>query len=286
MGKAQLGKRDPRLGRPAGRVRRRGRVPHGIELALAPLVLGVARVSVVRADPRRGNREAHARAPVHLRVQRDREPLRVPLAVTPGHGARDRPGIAPVHPRPYVERLVVVENEDLGPLGGRFALDRTCLDEVLDRLRRLPDGVVEAAVDPRRTRLDAHSGGDFRGWLARQVRGGSKRGQGDRQRGNRAVRNWQTRTRRSGFGENRAPTPKIRRSRALRSELGGVPVRAPRATGKGLPSRPRAVPTGARHRPIDARTRHPESLPAPWGVECVRRGAISESPAYWGWCSP
>ena len=56
-----------------------------------------------------------------------------------------------------VQILVVEGHADVGRLAGRLALERTQLDEGADVGRRLPDNIVDQAVDGRRRRR-AHRG--------------------------------------------------------------------------------------------------------------------------------
>ena len=60
-----------------------------------------------------------------------------------------------VHAGADVDRVVVVQEADLGTLGRGGALHRRFLDEIADRLSRLPSGIVKRAVDVRRRAFDA-----------------------------------------------------------------------------------------------------------------------------------
>ena len=63
---------------------------------------------------------------------------------------RDLVGLGVVEPRADVQRLVVVEQIDLGALVGDRVLDRARLVQVVDERGRRPRGVVELAVDDGR----------------------------------------------------------------------------------------------------------------------------------------
>ncbi len=121
---------DPHLGRPAGGVDRHPGVPRRIEVALQ-----IRRVLIegFPAHAVRVDLESVAAAAVEVRVEYDREAV---LAAEPSalaqHLRGDRVRAAVPQPRGDVERLVRVEETDLGRLGRLGILDGLELVEVFD----------------------------------------------------------------------------------------------------------------------------------------------------------
>ncbi len=81
-----------------------------------------------------------------------------PLTV-PARRRHDELRLAVVHARADVERVVVVEEIDLGRLGRRGAVAGSYLMEVGDDVGRLPNRFVELAVDDGRRRGADHADG-------------------------------------------------------------------------------------------------------------------------------
>ena len=71
----------------------------------------------------------------------------VGVSVPPRQPLRDLRRLGVEHARAHVERVVVVEEADLGWLGGRLALVGVFLQEVLRGLGARPVGLVEPPVD-------------------------------------------------------------------------------------------------------------------------------------------
>ena len=169
---AQRLERDAELGRPALGGGRRGHPPDGVPVRVdvAALVgdLGVG------AGAGGVGREDEAVAAVGEGVEQHLEGVLLgagEVLVDVVDDDAGRLGIAAA--RADVEELVVEGDVHLGGLGGRLAFQRVRLHEGVGGRRRLPDGVVEHAVDDDR-RGGAH-GGERAAAVARRHRQGLAR---------------------------------------------------------------------------------------------------------------
>ena len=118
--------------------------------ASASAAPGVADLAVV-LEARRGGAEDEPVLQVVVGVEDDLEGVRVAEPRVPaGVGGDDAVGVAVVEGGADVERVVVEEDADLGALRRRLPLEGVRLDEPGQRLRPLPDLVVQAPVYERR----------------------------------------------------------------------------------------------------------------------------------------
>ena len=154
----------------------------------------------------------------------------VGVAVPPRQALRDLRRLGVEHARAHVERVVVVEEADLGWLGGRLALIGVFLQEVLRGLGARPVGLVEPPVD-----------GDLRGRAHGRDAG---RRAGRRSGSRRRLPSWRATRRRgapqpagySGFYDARSlPAPGTHTSIRRLDEIRRAFVRKPFA-GHELPA--------------------------------------------------
>ncbi len=94
-----------------------------------------------------------------VRVEEDRERIRLREHVTPRLPAHDAPRIAIVEPCTDVQRIGVVEDAQLRTLRHWRSLVGIALAEVREHRRVAPRGIVQAAVDARRSQRP--DGGDW-----------------------------------------------------------------------------------------------------------------------------
>ena len=154
---------DAHLGGPAERVARDARVPHAVPGVAVPVVV-VERAVVERA--RGVHPEVEAAPAVMVGVDVDGKPVGAHDAVPPGEQRHDGVGRRVVEPRADVQRVVVVEEPDLGPLRRGVALARYPLGEPGGRLRLHPGGIVEPAVERRSARPAGRRGPRRLRWQA------------------------------------------------------------------------------------------------------------------------
>jgi hypothetical protein len=84
-----------------------------------------------------------------IRVERDDDLLRAPLAVASRDQRADGPGIAAEHARADVQRVVVVGEAHFGVLDRRRTLVRLALREIRDRRSSVPDSFSKVSIDAR-----------------------------------------------------------------------------------------------------------------------------------------
>ncbi len=149
MVEAKLGERDPHLGGPA--------VAGAAGLALPHAVPGIVVPAVVEQRPigehaRRVDGEVVAAAPVVERIEEQDEAVAGHALVAPAQARDDRVGVRVPHPRPDVERVVVVGDAHFGALGRRLAFVLIGLEPAGHGWRLLPDRLVELAVHVHRLR--------------------------------------------------------------------------------------------------------------------------------------
>ena len=143
---SQLGERDPQLRRPACVVLRDPGAPHRVPRIVPEVVIGEHAVSLHTGS---ADRELHAGAVIVARIQVERDAVGVGPLIASGQSLRDRGRLRVEHPRAHVERVVVVEEADLGALRRRLAFIRIALPEVVRRRRLRPYLIVQASVDRR-----------------------------------------------------------------------------------------------------------------------------------------
>ena len=143
---AQLRERDPQLRRPACVVVRDPGAPHRVPRIVPEVVIGEHAVSLHTGG---ADRELHAGAVIVARIQVERDAVGVGPLIASGQSLRDRGRLRVEHPRAHVERVVVVEEADLGALRRRLAFIRIALPEVVRRRRLRPYLIVQASVDRR-----------------------------------------------------------------------------------------------------------------------------------------
>ena len=146
---AQRLERDPHLHGPAVFEPGRPGVPDRGPVAVGWVLIGD---EAVEEPADRVHVEEEGVPAVVEGVEDDREILVVEDAeVVPPHlGRHHAVGLAVPVPAGDVHRLVVIEDPDVGRLGGRFALERERLDEAADPGHPVVDGVVETAVEIER----------------------------------------------------------------------------------------------------------------------------------------
>ena len=145
---AQHADRNADLGGPAARAMRRLALPVLVPL---PRVRRLVDDLPVGDRPRDVDRELIGALALVARVDQDPDPLALRVAIAPGELLDDR-RVDLVAVEAEVDRVLVVQHAHLRPLGRLAAVERRLLREGVGRGRRLPDGVVETAVDQRRLR--------------------------------------------------------------------------------------------------------------------------------------
>ena len=143
---AQLRERDSQLRRPACVVVRDLGPPYRVPRIVPEVVIGEHAVSLHTGG---ADRELHAGAVIVARIQVERDAVGVGPLIASGQSLRDRGRLRVEHPRAHVERVVVVEEADLGALRRRLAFIRIALPEVVRRRRLRPYLIVQASVDRR-----------------------------------------------------------------------------------------------------------------------------------------
>ena len=122
---------------------------------------------------------------VVVRVEVDDQQVALDGGVAARQLADDRARVAVAQLGGHVERVVVVREADPGVLAGGPALVGVALEESGGSWRRLPGGVVEAAVDLGRRR--GADRGDFAGGSGLRPTGNGADGEGEQERGNQAT---------------------------------------------------------------------------------------------------
>ena len=148
------------LGRPAALELGRGCIPDAVPIAV---VLGDVAIQAVEPHAVRVQAEEIAAAARVERVERHEQRVFLSDRRALAHDVRGEPARRREHPRGDVQRVVVVEQVDLGALRRLGVLDGIDLMKIVDARRIRPRGVVEHAVD-RRPRGRAR---DLHGLLAR-----------------------------------------------------------------------------------------------------------------------
>src|SRR6266480_364048 len=144
-GEAQLGERNADFGRPAERVHRGGGFPYGI-----PRLVGkaaVAPVEHVGVDARGVHGELERRAVVVITVEQYAELVAVRRRVAPREPPHDLGGLGVEQPGADVQGVRVVHDPHFRGFGHGAPLVGDALQQVADRRRLGPGGIVEAAVE-------------------------------------------------------------------------------------------------------------------------------------------
>ena len=82
-----------------------------------------------------------------MRVEHEREAVRLGALIAPRQLPRDARRLAVVHPRRHIQRVVVVGDAQLGGFRHRLPFLRIPLGERGDRRRPQPHLVVQEAID-------------------------------------------------------------------------------------------------------------------------------------------
>ena len=153
----QRAERNPELGHPA-----RGHDGGAHIPAAVPAVFFLALIAHLRVVLHAGGvgPEDESILLVAERIEDHQERVRlVQLGVAPGVRRDNQRRIAVVQHDAHVNRLVVIEDADLGVLGGRLSFEGFGLDETREWRGVLPHALVEGTVDRWRFR-DPAGGGD------------------------------------------------------------------------------------------------------------------------------
>ena len=150
----QLAEGDAHLNEPALVRDRGGDVPHGVPRTVPAAVTPAspenarsAAQNLVALHPRGVGGEAIGGAVIVVAVHGHREEVRIGHPCIPaGEPGGDRRRVQ--QPRAHVERVVVVQESDLGSLADREALVRVHLGELRHRRGVVPRHLLQPAVDP------------------------------------------------------------------------------------------------------------------------------------------
>lgn len=147
--------RDSELRGPTLGIDARARQPHWIKIRLALVI--VAREVLVEPDPRGSHAEGGCGAPIKICVEKHAKVFRLVAFVPPAHRRLDRR--ARKHAGTHVQRRLVIGEADFHAVAWRRAFVRLLLQEVGQRRRVLPGGVVQTPVDSDYASGQAHGVG-------------------------------------------------------------------------------------------------------------------------------